>query len=74
MKSYPKIVDPSVDLSGLCVRPGATKELHQVPRQPVLRPITTANPDDVLLDEAGIPILDEVTANFIYDTYPHTLS
>lgn len=73
MKSFPKIVDPNEDLSGPCIRPGATKELHQVPRQPVLPPITTQNPDDVLLDEAGIPFRDEVTNQFMYDDYPHTL-
>lgn len=73
MKSFPKILDENGDLSGPCVRPGATKELHRVHREPVTRPIQTQNPDDVLLDEAGFPILDEVTANFIYDTYPHTL-
>jgi hypothetical protein len=73
LKSYPKIVDPNVDLSGPCVRPGATKELHRVPRQPVTRPITTFNPDAVLQDEAGIPFNDEVTTQFLYDDYPHTL-
>ena len=72
MNSFPVISDSNNDLS--CEEcPGGQRLLHRVPRSPVTRPVTNPGNDDVLQDEAGFPILDEVTANTIFDTYPHTL-
>lgn len=50
-----------------CPPPGGTKELHNVPRSAFSPPVTNSAIDDVLLDEAGIPILDEVTNGLIFD-------
>lgn len=73
MRSFPIIKDPDGDLSCEdCV--GGHRMLHRVPRSPILRPITNTGNEEVLLDEAGIPILDEVTNNVIFDTYPHPLA
>lgn len=72
MNSLPRIVDANDDLS--CEEcPGGQRLLHRVPRSSVLRPIVSPGNEDVLQDEAGFPILDEVTGNTIFDTYPHTL-
>lgn len=72
MRSFPVIKDPGGDFP--CEEcPGGQRLLHRVPRSPVTRPITNSGNEDVLLDEAGIPILDEVTSNVIFDSYPHTL-
>jgi hypothetical protein len=68
MNNLPIIRDtPPVLASDCCPRPGGEKLLHRVPRTPITRAITNDNPDDVLQDEAGFAILDEVTNNFIYD-------
>jgi len=73
MTSLPVIKDPNGDLSCEdCT--GGQRLLHRVPRSPVTRPITNEGNEDVLLDESGIPILDEVTNNVIFDSYPHTLA
>lgn len=54
-------------LSGdCCPRPGGTKELHAYCRTLPARP-TSAGTEDVLLDEDGIPILDEQTGTTIFD-------
>lgn len=72
MRSFPIITDLEGDLSCEdCA--GGQRLLHRVPRSPITRPITNEGNEDVLLDEAGIPILDEVTANVIFDSYPHAL-
>lgn len=68
MNNLPIIRDTdSVLASDCCPRPGGQKLSHRVPRTPVTRTIANDNPDDILQDEAGFPILDEITNNFIYD-------
>jgi hypothetical protein len=72
VRSFPIIKDPERDLSCEdCT--GGQLLLHRVPRSPITRPITNPGNDEVLQDEAGFPILDEITGNTIFDTYPHTL-
>lgn len=73
MKSFPRIVDSSGEFSEACPCPAAQKELHQVHRQVAVRAITNSGNPDALLDENGIPILDEATGGLIIDNYPHTL-
>jgi len=68
MNRIPRIHDPEHDLSGQCKRPAGIKQLDRVPR--TLPPQVFQNNDvEVLQDEAGAPILDEVTGNYIYDTF-----
>lgn len=72
MRSFPRIVDSEGDLS--CEEcAGGRPLLHRVPRSPITAPITNPGNEEVLQDEAGRAILDEVTGNTIFDTYPHTL-
>lgn len=52
-----------------CDRPDGQKLLHKAPRVPLTRPISNAEAGDVLQDEAGFPILDEITNHFIYDDW-----
>ena len=67
MNRIPRIQDQEHDLSGRCQRPGGLKQLDRVHR--TLPPQVFHNNDvEVLQDEAGAPILDEVTNNYIYDT------
>ncbi len=66
MHQLPKIRD----LDGLgfdcCPRPGGLLELHRIPR--TLPVIIVENPDtDFLMDEDSFPILDEETAELIFD-------
>lgn len=63
----PKIRDDSSDLaSPCCPRPGGAKELHKYHRTLPARP-APEGALDVLLDEDGIPILDEQTGVTILD-------
>lgn len=65
--TLPKIRDNAGDFaSPCCPRPEGTKELHKYPRTLPARPSENENVD-VLLDEAGIPILDEQTGTTILD-------
>lgn len=53
--------------SGCCPRPAGIKETHRVPRVPLTRSVSNEEAGEVLQDEAGFPILDEVTARYIFD-------
>lgn len=65
--TLPKIRDNAGDnASPCCPRPGGTKELHKIHRTLPPRPVDF-DADDVLLDEDGIPFLDEQTATTIFD-------
>lgn len=67
MNKLPIIRDPNGDFTTpCCPRPGGTKELHKVHRTLPGRP-ASGEVEDVLLDEAGIPILDEQTGTTILD-------
>jgi len=67
MNRIPRIHDGENDLSGHCTRPGGLKQLDRIHR--TLPPQVFHNNDvEVLQDEAGAPMLDEVTNNYIYDT------
>ena len=67
MNRIPRIQDPEHELSRCCRRPAGVKDLDRVPRR--LPPWAIHNNDaEVLQDEAGAPILDETTGNYIYDT------
>lgn len=65
--TLPKIRDDAGDIaSPCCPRPAGAKELHKYPR--TLPPRPSDNSEiDVLLDEDGIPILDEQTSTTILD-------
>jgi hypothetical protein len=71
MKSFPRIVNN--DLTNDCTCPGGQKLLHKVNRDVLTAPISNTGNPDVLLDEAGIPILDQSTNGLIFDNLPHTL-
>lgn len=62
----PIILDPEKDLSGCCKRPAGLKDLDKVLRTLPTRTLP-AGDSDVLQDEAGAAILDEVTGRQIYD-------
>lgn len=67
--TVPKIRDDESDLSSdCCPRPGGAKELHKYHRTLPARP-SQNDEIDVLLDEAGIPILDERTGTTILDDW-----
>ena len=57
----------SVFATPCCDRPAGQKLLHRVPRTPNTRSVSNDEAGDVLQDEAGFPILDELTAKFIFD-------
>ena len=68
MNNLPIIRDPLNHFTTDCThRQGGTKELHRVARVPLTRSVSNDEDGDVLQDEAGFPILDEQTSNFIYD-------
>ena len=68
MNNLPRIRDSSSVLtSDCCDRPSGQKELHRVPRVPITRPVTNEASEGVLQDEAGFPILDEITNWYIFD-------
>lgn len=62
--TYPVIKDP--DLSGPCVKTAGTPQLDRIHRTMPPRPLPAGDPD-VLQDEFGAAILDEVTGTQIYD-------
>lgn len=62
----PIIRDGAGDLGNDCCPSGGTKELHRYPRTLPPR-VVGDEEDDVLLDEAGLPILDEQTGTTIFD-------
>lgn len=65
MTSLPIINDS--ELSGRCCpKPAGLKELHKIPRT-LVRPTINTSSEEVLQDEAGFAVLDEITNNFIYD-------
>ena len=67
--TLPKIRDDAGDFaSDCCPRPGGAKELHKYHRTLPPRP-GADGPLDVLLDEDGIPILDEITGTTILDDW-----
>jgi len=69
VNKLPIIRDPNGDfVTPCCPRPGGTKELHKVHRTLPARP-SSGEVEDVLLDEAGIPILDEQTGVTIFDDW-----
>lgn len=66
MNQTPKIRDTDGLGSDCCPRPGGLKELHKIPR--TLPKVLVQNPPtDFLQDEDSFPILDEETANLIFD-------
>lgn len=67
--TLPKIRDTAGDIaSPCCPRPEGAKELHKYPRTLPARPFDQSA-IDVLLDEDGIPILDEQTGTTIIDDW-----
>jgi hypothetical protein len=55
------------NLSGSCCpRPAGLKEIHKIPRS-LPRPTVDTSSEEVLQDEAGFAVNDEITDNFIYD-------
>lgn len=62
----PIIRDEEHDLSGCCKRPAGVRDLDRIVRTLPTRTLPAGDPD-VLQDEAGAPILDEVTGRQIYD-------
>jgi hypothetical protein len=71
--SLPIIKDPNQELSESCCPPKpGIKELHKIHRMLPRRHLHNSDPE-VLQDEAGLPILDEQTAGFIYDDIFHEL-
>lgn len=67
MISTPVIIDPDKELSGPCCPPKpGIKELHRIHRTLPNRVLDNSD-EEVLQDEEGFPILDEITAGFIYD-------
>lgn len=62
----PIILDPEKDLSGCCKSPAGLKDLDKVLRTLPSRTLP-AGDVDVLQDESGAAILDEVTGRQIYD-------
>ena len=67
MSRLPVIRDSDGDFSGKCQPGGSLKDLHRIPRTLPVRRLLNEDPE-VLQDEAGEPILDEITNSFIYDT------
>lgn len=66
--NLPIIRDNAGDFgSDCCPRPAGQKELHRAPRVPKTRAVSNEEAGEVLQDEAGFPILDESTGDFIYD-------
>lgn len=71
MNRIPRIQDPQHELSGHCHKPKGLKQLDRIPR--TLPPQVFDNEDmDILQDEDGAAVLDEVTANYIYDTFKNS--
>lgn len=65
MTGLPTINDP--ELSGnCCPKPAGLEEIHRIPRT-LIRPTIDTSSEDVLQDEAGFGIRDEITNNFVYD-------
>jgi hypothetical protein len=62
--THPVIKDPA--LSGPCVKSAGVPVLEKIHRTLPARPLPAGDPD-VLQDEFGAAILDEVTGNQIYD-------
>jgi len=64
----PVIVDPAHELSEPCRKSAGLKELDRIHRTLPNRPLPPGDPE-VLQDEFGAPILDEITGGFIYDNW-----
>lgn len=64
-RDLPTIVDDG-SLSGDCQFAGGQPELHRYCRTLPFE-VRSNSAEDVLLDEAGIPILDELSNGKIYD-------
>jgi hypothetical protein len=62
----PIIRDPQHELSGPCRKPAGIPQLDRIHRTLPARPEPAGDPD-VLQDEFGAAILDEVTGTQIYD-------
>lgn len=65
MTHFPIINDSELS-SDCCPRPAGLKELHKIPRT-LLRPRIDTSSEEILLDEAGLGVRDEITSNFVYD-------
>lgn len=62
----PVISDPERDLSGCCEKIAGVPQLDRIHRKLPTRTLPAGDPD-VLQDEFGAAILDEVTGTQIYD-------
>ena len=60
------IINDSELSSDCCPRPAGLKELHKIPRS-LPRPTINTSSEEILQDEAGLGVRDEITNNFIYD-------
>jgi hypothetical protein len=65
MTHLPIINDENLS-SNCCPRPAGLKELHKIPRS-LPRPHVDTSSEEILQDEAGLGVRDEITNNFIYD-------
>lgn len=64
MSTFPVLRNPP---GGCCPRPAGTKSMTGFCRT-LQRPVVNTAAEDVLQDEAGFAVNDEVTDGFIYDT------
>lgn len=66
MNNLPTIRDTNAELtSDCCDSPEGIKELHRVPRVPLTRAVSNPGSEDVLQDEDGLAVKDELTNGFI---------